>query len=57
MDGVSAQSVAQSVEALNEVMQQASAKSIDMAEKLVKVALEMSLGKEPGKGANIDTYA
>ena len=57
MDGVSASAVSQSIEAINEVMMSAQQKVIEQAEKLVKVNAEMTLGAEPGKGANIDTIA
>ena len=56
MDGVAGASVSQSVEALNQVLEMATTKSLEMAEKLVKVALETATGLETGKGANIDTY-
>jgi|GEM_PF-1464251 len=57
MDGVSAAQAAQSVDAVNRILQMAVKESTDMAEKLVKAAVEMSVGQEPGKGANIDVTA
>ncbi|MBD3319891.1 MAG: hypothetical protein GF350_02230 [Chitinivibrionales bacterium] len=52
MDGVS--SVSQSVEAVSRILQMANQESIEMAEKMVKVSVEMALSQEPGKGANLD---
>ena len=53
MDGASA--VGQSVEAINQILQMANKESIEMAEKLMKVAVEMGL--EVGKGENFDAVA
>ncbi|MBD3420552.1 MAG: hypothetical protein GF398_10580 [Chitinivibrionales bacterium] len=57
MDGVS--SVAQSVQAMNQIMKTATEAGTEMAEKLVKVNAEMALGgpKIPGVGENIDVAA
>ncbi len=60
MNNVSAASqtnVAQSVQAVNEVMKNAAQKSTEMAKDQIKVGWEMELGKESGKGAKIDTSA
>lgn len=57
MDAVSSAHVSQSIEAVNQIMQQANQQSIEMAEKLMKVGVEMSLRAEPGKGENIDLVA
>ncbi|MBD3345533.1 MAG: hypothetical protein GF401_10765 [Chitinivibrionales bacterium] len=55
MDGVS--SVAQSVQALNQVLQSANKETVEMAEKMVKVNVEMALGAELGKGGSVDVSA
>lgn len=47
----------QSVEALGQILQAASKASVDQAVKLMKVAVEMAVGTEPGKGAEIDLQA
>jgi len=53
----STQSVAQSIEAVNQVLQNAQSQSIEHAEKLVKANAEISLASTPGKGGNIDVTA
>lgn len=55
MDGVSA--AAQSIEAVSSILQMANQASIETAEKLMKVSVEMSLSAETGKGAAIDLVA
>jgi hypothetical protein len=57
MDGVSQAAVAQSTEAVNQVLQMATSASIEQAEKLVKVNAEMSLATVPGLGQGVNTYA
>ena len=52
MDPVSA--AAQSIEAVNNILQTAQQASLETAEKMVKVSVEMSLGAELGKGAGVD---
>jgi hypothetical protein len=49
--------IAQSTDAVNQIMQMASKENIEMAEKLVKVTLQLSLGAEAGKGGMVDTTA
>jgi hypothetical protein len=49
--------VAQSVQAVNEVMKNAARESTEMAKDQIRVGWEMQLGKEAGKGARIDTSA
>ena len=48
---------ARSIEAVNQILQMANAQSIEAAEKLMKVSVEMSLGAEVGKGAAVDVSA
>lgn len=57
MDGVSADIVAQSVNALNQVMQAAQAQTIELAEKMVAATVEIALGVEAGKGELLDILA
>ncbi len=57
MDDVSADMVAQSVNALNQVMQAAQAQTIELAEKMVYATVEIALGVEAGKGELIDIIA
>jgi hypothetical protein len=57
MDGVSQAAVAQSTEAVNQVLQMATSAGVEQAEKLVKMNLEMSLATVPGLGDNVNTYA
>ena len=49
--------VGASIAALNQVMVDASQKSMEMAEKLVKVSVEMAVGQEAGKGGSFDQLA
>jgi hypothetical protein len=55
MSGVSAAGVSQSVNALNQIMEMATQESLDMAKKLMKVAVQESVGAEQGKGGSVDT--
>lgn len=55
MDSIS--SVTQSIDAVNQMMQVAQAKSIQTAEKMMKVSVAMTLGQETGKGNLIDLVA
>lgn len=55
MDGVA--SVSQSVDAVNQLLMAASQKTMEQAEKMIKVTAEMALGQEAGKGALFDTVA
>lgn len=57
MDGVSSDIVAQSVDALNKVMQSAQAQTVELAQKMVEATLEIKLGVEAGKGELIDILA
>ena len=57
VSGVSADVIAQSVEALNQVMQAAQAQSIEMAQKMIAMQAEMLLSVEPGKGEIVDILA
>lgn len=52
MDPVSASS--RSIEAVNTILQTTYQASIETAQKLMKVSVELSLGAELGKGAEID---
>lgn len=57
VSGVSADVIAQSVEALNQIMQAAQAQSIEMAQKMIAMQAEMLLSVEPGKGEILDIIA
>ena len=57
VSGVSADVVAQSVDALNQIMQAAQAQSIEMAQKMIAMQAEMLLSVEPGKGEILDIIA
>lgn len=46
--------VSQSVEALNQVLKNAQSKSINAAENLMKVNVQMAVGKELNKGQSLD---
>ncbi len=50
-------SLAKSVEAVNQIMQAASAKSTDMAKKIAVLNVEALVGKESGKGQAVDITA
>lgn len=55
MNGIS--NVSQSIDAVNQILQSAQAKTIKTAEKMIKVNTEMALGKQTGKGELIDLFA
>lgn len=55
MDGIS--SVSRSIDAVNQMMQTAQAKTIETAEKMMKMNVEMTLGSEQGKGQLLDIVA
>lgn len=55
MSGVS--NVAQSIDAVNQVLQAAQTKAMQTAEKMMKVNVAMTLGQETGKGNLIDLVA
>lgn len=57
MDGVSVEMVAQSVEAMNQVMKTAQAQTTELAQKMVAVTVEIALGVEAGKGELLDILA
>jgi len=57
VSGVSAEVIARSVEALNQVMQAAQAQNIEMAQKMIAMQAEMLLSVEPGKGEILDIIA
>lgn len=57
MDGVSADMVARSVDALNQVMKTAQAETLELAKKMVAATVEIALGVEAGKGELIDIIA
>jgi len=54
MDGISSEMVAQSVEAVNQVMQSAQAQTIEIAQKMIAMTAEIKVGVEAGKGELID---
>jgi hypothetical protein len=54
MDRIAA-NVSQSIDALNQILQNATSANIDLDKKLLKATTEMSVGAELGKGQNIDT--
>jgi hypothetical protein len=55
MDAIS--STCRSIEAVNQVLQQAQAKTLDVAKRMLQVNIEITVGKENGKGAAIDEVA
>ena len=55
MDPVSASS--QSIESVNQILQVANKATIEAAEKLMKVSIEMAVGAEFGKGLALDLSA
>ncbi|MBD3314474.1 MAG: hypothetical protein GF344_01695 [Chitinivibrionales bacterium] len=57
MNGVSQTMIAQSTEAVNQVLQMATNAGIEQAEKLVKMNAEMNLATVPGLGESVNTYA
>jgi hypothetical protein len=46
-----------SIDEVNRILQFASAQTLDLAEKLVKVAVEQSVARELGKGEAMDVSA
>ena len=52
MDSVSA--AAQSIQAVNDILQVANQATIEAAEKMMKVSVEMAVGAELGKGGGVD---
>ncbi len=54
MNGISSEMIAQSVEAINQVMQTAQAQTIEIAQKMVAMTTEMKVGIEAGKGELLD---
>lgn len=60
MDGISSVSadvVAQSIEAVNQILKVAQAESLEVAQKMIAMQAEMILGLESGKGEIIDIVA
>jgi hypothetical protein len=58
MDPVGAASVAQSIQAVNNVLKAATQESTEAAAKMVKANVEMKVGSvSPGSGAAVDCYA
>jgi hypothetical protein len=55
MDAVS--QITSSANAVNQILMAANAASMKQAEKLMKLAVTMTLGQEAGKGQNIDVSA
>ena len=54
MDGIT-DSGAQSIQAVNEILQAVTKESTDQAVKLMKATVETAVGKEVGKGNAVDT--
>ena len=48
---------AQSIQAVNEIMQNAQLAAMQTAEKMIKVNMEMAVGAELGKGQGVDLTA
>ena len=57
MDGISSEIIAQSIEAVNQVMKSAQAQSIEIAQKMISMTAEIKVGIEEGKGELIDILA
>lgn len=53
MDGI-ANNVAQSVEAVNQILQTATQANIDLDKKMLRATAEMAIGRELGKGQSVD---
>lgn len=53
----STSTVSQSAQALGDILQYAQAKTLDQAKKQMELTVKMSLGKEGGKGSEIDLSA
>ena len=57
MSSIGAVQVAASTDAVNQILQNAQAMSVEQATKLMKVAVEIAVGqpgREPGKGSIVD---
>jgi hypothetical protein len=54
MDPVSTRNTAASIEAVNQLLISTNSQVIKAAEKMMKVAVEMTVGSETGKGALLD---
>lgn len=57
MDAVSSAQAAASIDAVNQVLANATQAVIRQADKLMKATVAMAVGTEPGKGQNIDISA
>ena len=60
MDGISSVSadiVAQSIEAVNQLLKVAQAENLEIAQKMIAMQAEIMLGVESGKGEIIDIVA
>ena len=57
VSNVSVDVVAQSIEAVNQLLKVAQAESIEVAQKMIAMQAEMILGVESGKGEHIDIVA
>ena len=57
MDAISQTRAATSANAVNQILVSASAAEMKQAEKLMKLAVAMTVGMESGKGWNIDVSA
>lgn len=55
MDPVS--SVSQSIQSVNDLLKMTTTKSVDAAEKMMKVSVADAVGAEIGKGAAVDLIA
>jgi hypothetical protein len=49
--------ITQSAQALGDILQYAQAKTLDQAKKEMELTVKMSLGKEGGKGSQVDFVA
>jgi hypothetical protein len=54
MNGVSQSVLASSANAVNQILEMASTAELKQAEKLMKLAVTMTVGREAGKGQNLD---
>jgi hypothetical protein len=57
MDGVSQAQAGASIDAVNRLLETATSAVIRQVDKMMKVAVEMAVGIEAGKGQNIDVFA
>jgi hypothetical protein len=57
MDPVSSAQITSSANAVNQILMAANAAELKQAEKLMKLAVTMTVGTEAGKGQNIDVSA